>query len=568
MKPRFRSGLRLGVGLSTIALFASLVPAHQSLARGVAAPARSSSHPCVTAIGSGDTPFVRNFNPYAAILDFSVGAIYEPLAIYTPDGKTHMWLASKWKWNKSNKVLTISVRKGVKWSDGKPFTSKDVVFSLEGGKTMDPSYDKIGYTSKPSNVASIRAKGAYTVVITLKKPDSNFITSLENQWIVPQHIWSKQKNPTKWTDPNPVGTGPFTKITRFNNQEYVLSRNPHYWQKIHVNCLERLYESGNDSAMLSMIKGQADWTHNFVPNAQKVYVSHDPKHYHYWYAAWLPDFLFMDDTKYPYSVKAFREAVSMAIDRPAVTKHGEYGYDPPSDALGLSRFMPGWIDPKLKKLDKKLVSYNPKAAKALLKKAGFTYKGSQLVDPHGNNVTMTAEVIAGWTDWVASLHIISANLAAIGVTLNVKNDPDWGTWYPVATSQSNSTLMWTYLGLGNTTPYELFNEFLNPTSKTASGTDESASGDWAHFADGKATPLLNAFKATNNAKQQKKIAYKLEKIWLNDFPAVPVFDGANWYTYSTKYFKGWPSKKAPYADGEWGAGTFNWMPILTHLKPV
>ncbi|HZU13465.1 MAG TPA: ABC transporter substrate-binding protein [Chloroflexota bacterium] len=560
-RPASTAGSALGI--AAIVASAMLAPSHTTYARTV----NASGHPCVTAIGSGDNPFTRNFNPYASPNDFSVGGVYEPLTFYVPSGKRYYWLATGMKISNHGKTITLPLRHGVTWSDGKPFTSADVVFTLEAGKTLNPALDKIGYVSKPSNVASVKALGKYAVSITLKKADSTFPNNFNNIWILPKHIWAAHKSDaTKWLDPNPVGTGPF-KLTRFNSQEYILSLRKGYWQPMHITCLERLYESGNDSAMLSTLSGQADWTHNFIQNVQKVYVAKNRKDFHYWYSTISgPIGLFMDDNKYPESVKAFREAISMAINRQQVYKVGEYGYEPPAGALGIEHQYPKWIDPKLVKEDKALSAYSPSKARATLRKAGFTYQGSQLMDPKGNAVKLEIHVIAGWTDWVASLGIIKQNLQAIGINVDLRLDPDYGTWWPIANSQSQSTLLWTYSG--GQTPYEYFNEFFNPKNVTASGTDEEATGDWAHYSDASAVPLLNQWKSTYSLKTQKKLAYKLEAKMLKDFPVVPVMVGAVWYTYSSKYFTGWPNQSHPYANGEWGSGTVDWMPILTHLRPV
>jgi peptide/nickel transport system substrate-binding protein len=556
----------------------ALIPSHTTFARSaVSASAAASGHPCVTALGSGDTPFTRDFNPYANPVDFSWGGIYEPLTFYVPSGKRYYWLATKITYTNGGKSINFTLRKGVTFNDGKPFTSADAVYSLEAGKTINSAFDKIGYTTKPSEIKSIKAVGKYGVQINLTKPDSTFINQLNNVMMLPKHIWTKVTDPTKWTDPKPVGTGPFT-VTRFNNQEYILSARKGYWQSIHISCLERLYESGNDSAMLSMLNASGDWTHNFVPNVQSVYVKHDPSDFHYWYSTLSgPIGFYLDDTKYPYSLTAFREAVSMAIDRYHVFKNGEYGYGPPAGALGIEHQYPKWIDPKLTKQDTSLapsnqtssqLSSNVAKAKALLTKAGFTWNSSNdLVDPKGNPVTLEPHVIAGWTDWVASLKIIQNDLqAGLGIPTNLTLDPDYGTWWPLASSTQKATFLWTYSG--GPTPYAFFNEFFNPTSMTATGTDESASGDFAHFADPSAVALLNAWKKTTSKKAQIAIAYKLEAKFIKDFPMIPVFVGPVWYTYSTKYFSGWPDAKHTYANGEWGAATSDWIPILTHLQPV
>ena len=64
---------------------------------------------------------------------------------------------------------------------------------------------------------------------------------------------------------------------------------------------------------------------------------------------------------------------------------------------------------------KALATYNPTTAKKTLTDDGFTYKGSQLLDPKGNPVNLDIHVISGWSDWVASDQIIAKNLQAIGI---------------------------------------------------------------------------------------------------------------------------------------------------------
>ncbi len=63
------------------------------------------------------------------------GAVYEGLTVSPEGGKpTLPWLARTWTWSNGNKTLTLNLAKGVKWSDGKPLTSVDVVYSLTAGK--------------------------------------------------------------------------------------------------------------------------------------------------------------------------------------------------------------------------------------------------------------------------------------------------------------------------------------------------------------------------------------------------------------------------------------------------
>jgi peptide/nickel transport system substrate-binding protein len=306
--------------------------------------------------------------------------------------------------------------------------------------------------------------------------------------------------------------------------------------------------ASNDAALALIQSGQVDWTHNFVPNAEKAYEAKDPQHYHAFYANadWAISLVF-DDTQYPYSIPAFRKALSLAIDRKSVWKLGEYGYEPPSDALGISGLFPQWVrDPGVKKLAQDMAVYSPAKAKKMLTDNGFTYDGSKLLDPKGNPVKLDIHVISGWSDWVASNQIITKNLRAIGVDSNVKLEPSWGDWFPNAFSTKNPTLLWQIASRGS--PYGYFYANLSKNAYIPPKTDASPTGNWEHFSDPQATKLLNQWKVTLDENQQQRIATQLQKIFLQQLPIVPIMIGARWSTYSTKYFHCFPTKSNFYAD--------------------
>ena len=368
--------------------------------------------------------------------------------------------------------------------------------------------------------------------------------------MIPRHIWSKIADPSTFTNPNPVGSGPFNRIVRFTPQDYVLSKNPHYWQsgKPLINCLEYVQAASNDASLALAQSGQVDWTHNFVPNVEKAYEAKDPAHFHAFYATTAyPVSLVFDDTQYPYSLVAFRKALSMAIDRQTVSKLGEYGYAPATDAIGLNGLFPSWVTDKSVKQQSKLLStYSPPAAKNLLTSNGFTYKNNKLIDPKGNPVTLNIHVISGWSDWVASNQIITKNLQSIGIDSNVALEPDWGSWFPNAYATKNPTLLWQ--NGSQASPYGFFYANFSQNALIPSGQDASTTGNWEHTYDANATSLLNQWKNTLDSKTQHTIATKLEKIFLAEMPIVPLFIGPRWSTYSTRYFHCFNSPKNFYGD--------------------
>jgi peptide/nickel transport system substrate-binding protein len=567
--------LRLLAGIGGAVIVSALTVSAFALAAtsSPAAVKKTAAHKCLVLAGSGDPAFVRNFNPYTATSlpsgAFVRGAFYEPLIITTAAGGGHQypWLAQSWKWSNGNKTLTLNIRQGVKWSDGQPLTAADVVYSLTAGR-QNSAMDMVGLTKPDSNIASVQQKGANQVAINLKTTDSQFIAvTLNGQFVVPKHIWSKVKNPTTFTNPHPVGSGPFDQIANFSTQAYTFGKNPHYWMPgaPKIACIQYIQAASNDAALADIQNGSVDLTHNFVPNVASAYESKAPGYYHAFYATTaFAQSLVFDDTQYPYSIVAFRKALSLAIDRNSISKLGEYGYAPPTDALGLTGLFSNWYTPALKAAAKAAATYNPTAAKALLTANGFTYKGSTLLDPKGNPVKLDIHVISGWSDWVASDQIIAKNLQAIGIDSNEVLEPDWNSWYPNASTTKNPTLLWQ--NESGASPFGYFNANLSQNAYTPSGQDATNTSNWAHFYDSSSQATLNNWRSTLDPKQQKADFVKLATLFLKSQPIVPLFIGPRWSTYSTKYFHGFPSPKNFYADPIFTTGPDNIL-VFTRVAP-
>ena len=129
------------------------------------------------------------------------------------------------------------------------------------------------------------------------------------------------------------------------------------------------------------------------------------------------------------------------------------------------------------------------------------------------------------------------NLQDVGIDANVKLEPDWGAWQPNAMSTKFVTLLWNYGGQ-DVTPYAYFYAHYDPSQNLGAGVDASPTGNWEHYSNAQGAALLKQFKATLDPAKQKAIAYKLQSIFLDELPFVPLFIGPRWSTYSTKYFTG------------------------------
>jgi peptide/nickel transport system substrate-binding protein len=559
-------------------LVAACVAAVALMPAGIGGPrattrAAAASPVYLTAIQSEHATFTRNFNPFATAsrLDFTQGGIYEPLMIFTTAGGGHVykWLATGYKWAAGNREVIVTLRQGVRWSDGKPFTSKDVVFTFNYGKS-NPIADETGLM-KSGQITSIRALGPYQVAFRFKTVDTTVLPTLlsSNVMIIPQHIWTNVSDPTTFTNPHPVGTGPFTQVLSFSPQEYVLGKNPYYWQQgkpayagIRVPAL-----SSNDAALASMLRGDLDWVGLFVPKAASAYVAHDPQHFHYFYANnTVPLALYFNDEQYPFSLPAFRQAVSMALNRNSIWKIGEFGYERPSDAVGIAQLFPHWVDRNVEKLARQLSTYNPAKAKQTLLQAGFTYKNGALIDPKGNPVSVELSCPAGWSDWVTSFQIMQSNLQAIGINTTF-DQKDQTTWLDDRTKRLLPVSY--YIPSPGLSPYPFFYSYMAQGTYFPVGQDALASG-WGNLEgwySSTATNLLQQYRQTTNVAKQRQIVDQLQKIQVQNMPIIPTVYQALWYDYSTKHFTGFPDKSHYYAIGS----SYQYpddAKILTTIRPA
>ena len=241
--------------LFSLALIASMVLA--SCATGAAQPG-TSKNVYMTINTEQVSTWVRNFNPFSPDARGATGtAIYEPMMIYNKaTAKVVPWLATEYTWSADNSLLTFKIRKGVKWSDGQPFTAKDVVFTFN---LLKNNAALAGTASGVINefIDSFSAPDDTTVEFKFKTVHTPAFFDLANQVIIPEHIWKDISDPLTFTNDNPVATGPFTEVTKFDNQIYVIEKNPHYWQpgKPYFQGLRFPAYAGNDQANMALVNG-------------------------------------------------------------------------------------------------------------------------------------------------------------------------------------------------------------------------------------------------------------------------------------------------------------------------
>lgn len=168
-------------------------------------------------------------------------------------------LATSWAWSDDKKNLTFKLREGVKWHDGKPFTSADVkcTFDMLQGK----SQNKLRKNPRKDwffNLDSVTAEGDLQATFHLKRPQPAMLAMLASGYspIYPCHVSAAQQRT------NPVGTGPFRFVELKQNESIKVVKNPDYFKKglPYLDGIEYTILPNRSTAILGFVAGKFDIT--------------------------------------------------------------------------------------------------------------------------------------------------------------------------------------------------------------------------------------------------------------------------------------------------------------------
>ncbi|MGW4668503.1 ABC transporter substrate-binding protein [Streptosporangium sandarakinum] len=508
--------------------------------------------------GSGDAPplvihavdagtFQEDFNPYhlEGVNFGTSGMIHETLMYFNKlkPGEITPWLALDHKWSNKGRSVTFTLRPGVKWSDGQPFTADDVAFTFQ----MLKKHPQL-------NRNALEIEGAEALAPDKVRLDfgntsyAKLFNIAGSSPIVPKHVWEKEKDPSTFTNPKPVGTGPYT-LSKFSAQLYELVKNPSYWQpgKPEVPVLRFPAYTAN-ALQTALRQGEVDWAGAFVPDIQKIYVQGKPEQNKFYFPPEGVVTLLPNLTDPVLAKPEVRAAMSLAIDRDKIVRVAERGYTKVAHPTGVP--MPGgeaYVPPE----------YRDAAYKVDVEKAKELLKD---VDPA--QLKFTLLVPSPFTDWVNAAQLIREDLAKIGITVETRGVAfqDWVS--KVGKGDYDLSIRATASG---PTPYFQMRSML--FGGLAKPVGEAATGNYERWKDTETDRLIDAYAATEDETEQQKATQGLSRIMMEKAPTLPLFYSPSWAQYRTDKYVGWPSEQDPYA-----------MPspytspdaavVLLHLKPA
>src|SRR5271169_2223640 len=328
--------------------------------------------------------------------------ILEGLTKINEDFSITPLLADKWSFSPDLKMLTFNLKKGVKFQDGEPFSSKDVKFSFERYAAKDSTNKEKAFFA---SIESIDASDPDVAVLKFKDPsfDALFHLGQNTAVIIDEKSVADEAN-------HPIGTGPY-KLSAWNKGSSVtLEKWDGYRDaaKIPIAHATFRFISDPSAEVAALLAGDVDDFPEFQNVQALDQFRNDPRFQVLVGGTEGKTILAMNNKKKPLDDLRVRQAIAYALDRKAIIDGAQNGLGAPIGSH-LTPNDPGYVDLT------GMYPHDPAKAKALLKEAGVTTPLElSLILPPPQYARQSGEIIA-------------AELAEVGINAKIQ-DVEWAQW--------------------------------------------------------------------------------------------------------------------------------------------
>ena len=342
------------------------------------------------------------------------GLIYNGLVKYDRNLNLVGDLAESWTISNQGKTITFHLRRGVKWQDGAPFTSADVLF---GFNTIINPKTPTAYAGDFLEVEKAETPDPYTFKVTYREPFAPALSSWGDIVVLPRHLLEGKditKNPLSR---RPVGLGPY-KLKLWKTQERIeLEANDHYFDgRPYLDRYIMRIIPDPATMFMELKAGGLDWmglspvqyrrqtdTDFFRKNFRKYkYLS-----FSYTYLGYNLSHPFFRD-------KRVRQAISYAIDKKEIIRGVLQG-------LGVVATGPYKPDAWFYNPNVRRYPYDPERAKRLLAACGWKDRdGDGILDRNGVPFSFTVLTNQGNSLRDKTAQIIQYRLRQIGIRMNIR----------------------------------------------------------------------------------------------------------------------------------------------------
>lgn len=496
---------------------------------GVVHPAMAAER--VAVLGIDEDPPTLNL---ALSTDYAVGdvgaKIFEGLVWTDRDWNPRPSLATKWTYTPDGKTWRFTLREGVVWHDGKPFTADDVVFTFE--EVLAKYHPRTAGMLK--NVgAKVTAPDAHTVEITLAKAYAPFLVQMSvfEAPIVPKHIYAGTNILTNPANLAPIGTGPYKYASYARGSNVTLVRHEQWWNKPGLDKMLFQIIPQPANRAVSLETGEIDAIVDFyLPKSDEVRLLKETKLQHR-KGVNIPAVYFnMYNTAHGiFADKRARQALAHVIDRDRMVAQVMNGLARP----GYGAFGDGFkwlLDPAVR-YDVKY-KHDPALAKEMLKAAGYK----------GEPVRVVYDAARPQLRGIAA--ILRDNLRTIGMPINAVALERAVEIDTVFTKRAFDITLQSYFSAGD--PAIGYNRIYHTTAAGRPFTNASG------YSNPAVDKLLDEAATAPDRRDRAKLYQKLQVILNEDVPSFVLFDEET-ADFASKRLKGlWPAIDA---RDQWGLVT-------------
>jgi ABC-type transport system substrate-binding protein len=454
-------------------------------------------------------------------------------------------LAEKWTSSADARTFTFNLRPGLKWSDGAPFSSKDVLFTYKllanpaSGSAHSAKFDHVVgiadfRSGNTPEAAGLRAPDADTFVVELDQPNAAFISSISWPFygILPEHTLGSADIKTLADHPffkNPtVGIGPFTFVRYETDQFVELARNPNYRAPV---GLERIFLKPvtTDVATAQLEKGEMQLGQISPTDLDRLKALPTLKIE----SKSGPGIIVMAvAVDQPYlQDRRVRQAMLYAVDRAGIVSQVLSGQASITNThvMGPAEAIP----PDLTRYE-----YNPDQARQLLKDANWD--AAQV---------LKIQWIPGIRDRDATVQIVQSQLQAVGMKVEL-NPLEAG---PLVENHKNRTFDLSLYGGGLYTIDGDSTAVPNQCDQAA-----PAGGNNAHYCNAEVDAAFAKGRATSDPALRNQAYQQVARLTNSDVPYLWLYVPSAVWAYSTKLQNFKPHGEFTY--GFWNAADWKLTP--------
>lgn len=515
----------------------------------------------VTTSQAGDMQI--NFNPFSPSRIGGLGTIYETLFFHNKAevSDPQPLLGTEHSWNDDGTELAITLRENVTWSDGEAFTAEDVVFTFDMLKEH-PAINSQGYEGEAETVDDTHVVFTFAEPAFVKGPD------LMSTAIVPEHLWT-DIDPEEDVVEDPIGTGAYT-LKEFKPQAFTIEANPDYWGgEPEVKEVRTIALSGNQAGADAIAAGTADWITSPIPDIQNTNENFPAyEHYTQWQNQMVLATCSSADMgcEGPQTDPAVRHALYYAIDRPQLNSLAFQ--ETASEISPTFALTPSQDDFVADSVDEKVAPMEPDLTRAeqVLEDAGWAKGDDGFYAKDGEKLSLTVEVVSGWTDYITAVDTIKSQAAEAGIAIEAAQS-SWNEWTEKKGSGDFELAIDSLWQGPAPDPYYLYTYFFD--SGTGAEVGESAGNNFSRYDNPVVDEALDeiAKLALDETAARQPHLDTIHSEIVRDMPYIPVLTGGTTSIWNTAKFAGWPSDEDLYAfPAVWSA--LDSAEIYKRLEPA